>query len=207
MSNVRITAIGDEALSVEVLLGDQNRAWRDLEAGESADLAVGGNQTLRVGPARDVPSTFITPDDEPAVETPWVTDDEGAGDVPSTFITPDDEPAVETPWVTGEEDADLPVGVDVTAEDDGRETQSIGPGDIGEMGVLFGGIEAKVEEAAAEAGEAEAEAEASVVSTLEADSPLEVGSLSDLPSPFDTDEKSAKWDAEEAEDTGEEAQA
>ena len=69
MSNVRITAIGDEALSVEVLLGDQNRAWRDLEAGESADLAVGGNQTLRVGPARDVPSTFITPDDEPAVGT------------------------------------------------------------------------------------------------------------------------------------------
>ena len=180
MSNVRITAIGDEALSVEVLLGDQNRAWRNLEAGESADLAVGGNQTLRVGPARDVPSTFITPDDEPAVETPWVT---------------------------GEEDADLPVGVDVTAEDDGREAQSIGPGDIGDMGALFGGIEAKVEEAAAEAGEAEAEAEASVVSTLEADSPLEVGSLSDLPSPFDTDEKSAEGDAEEAEDTGEEAQA
>ena len=201
MSNVRITATGDEALSVEIMLGDQNRAWRDIEAGESADMAIGGNQTLVIGPARDVPSTFITPDNEPAVETPWVTGKE-------------------------EEGADIPVGVDVTAEDDGRETpaeapvaaaeeeaepledakdyeaQSIGAGEVGDIGALFGGAEASEAEP-----EKEAESEASVVSTLEADSPLEVGSLSDLPSPFDTDAESAESDAEEAEDKGSEAQA
>ncbi len=133
MSNVRITATGDEDLSVEVLLGNANRAWHDLEAGDSVDLAVGGNQTLSVGPARKAPSTFITPDDEPAVETPWVTGREG----------------------------DLPVGVDVLSE-------------------------AEVDVIATVPGEAEAEAE--VVNTLEADSPLKVGSISDLPSAFDSEE-------------------
>lgn len=202
MSNVRITATGDEALSVEVLLGDQNRAWRDLEAGESADLAVGGNQTLRVGPAREAPSVFVTPDDEPAGTTPWVTGDDGA---------------------------DVPIGVDVQAEDEGRdviatvpgeaevgavnteddpapefevgaagEAQVIGAGDVGDIAPLFGGDEVG----------GEAAAETSVINDLKADSPLEVGSLSDLPSPFDVDSgESTEGVIEEAEDTDEKAQA
>lgn len=175
MSNVRITATGDEALSVEVLLGDANRGWHDLEAGDSVDLAVGGNQTLSIGPAREAPSIFVTPDDEPAVETPWVTGKEG----------------------------DLPVGVDVLAEsppdaaaDDVKveggseaEAVTIGAEDVGSMAELFGGAGV----------EAEADAEAEVVKTLEADSPLEVGSIADLPSAFDSEE--------EAEDKDSEAQA
>lgn len=187
MSNVRITATGDEALSVEVLLGDANRAWHDLEAGDSVDLAVGGNQTLSIGPARENPSIFVTPDDEPAVETPWV---EG-------------------------ENLDLPVGVDVLSEaevdviasvpgdaevagvetesagDAGAEAVSVAAEDVGSLDELFGG--------AGVAAEAEAEAEAEVVKTLETDAPLQVGSIADLPSAFDSEE--------EAEDKDSEAQA
>ncbi|KKL86575.1 hypothetical protein LCGC14_1943390 [marine sediment metagenome] len=189
-AQVRITATGDLGLSIELMLGDENRAWRDLEPGESVDLGVGGNQTLVI----DLPREPATP-----------------------FITPTDEPAEEAPWVTGKEE-DLPVGVDVLASEAGRspdlvgaeapvaaageeaepledakdsEAQSIGAGEVGDIGALF--------------GEGEAEAESSVIKTLEADSPLEVGSLSDLPSPFDTDDgESADGDAEEAEDTGDE---
>lgn len=206
MSTVRITATGDEALSVEVLLGDQTRGWHDIEAGESKDLTVGANQTLSV----DV------------VTSPKVTvkrQEQGVQSEP--FI--DAEPK---PWITGDDGADVPVGVDVQAEDEGREApaevsaeaedgrvgadieeaeeapadatveaESIGPGDVGDIDELFasGGPEAEPEQS-------EDAAESSVINTLEVDSPLEVGSLSDLPSPFDTEE--------EAEDTGdEEAQA
>jgi hypothetical protein len=194
MSSVRITATGDEALSVEVLLGDNSRGWHDIEPGESKDLSVGGNQTLSVNLAAS--AKVAVKRQEQGLQT-------------DPFID-----APEKPFITPEAD-ELPVGVDVTAEDEGREaqseagqaevgavnvedeapdetpteTQSIGPGDVGDIGALFGGVD-ESEEAE------EAENEASVISTLEADSPLEVGSLSDLPSPFDTEE--------EAEDTGDE---
>ncbi|KKM84039.1 hypothetical protein LCGC14_1303320 [marine sediment metagenome] len=211
MSSVRITATGDEALSVEVLLGDNSRGWHNIAAGESKDLSVGANQTLSVDVATS-PKVAVKRQEQGLQVDP--------------FITP--EGAEPKPWITGDDGADVPVGVDVQAEDEGREApaevsakaedgrvgaaieeaepledakdyeaQSIGAGEVGDIGALFGGTE-----------DPEAESKDSVVSTLEADSPLEVGSLSDLPSPFDTDAESADGDAEEAEDTGdEEAQA
>lgn len=157
MSNVQITAVG-EGLSVEIMLGDANRGWRDIEEGETVDMAVGGNQFLRIGIAR-----------EPA--TP--------------FITPDDEPTVTTPFAVGADD--LPIGVDVLGDGDVQaeaepledakdyEKFEVGAGDVGDVEDL------------------------GIIKNLESDSPLEVGALSDLPSPFDTEE--------EAEDTDSEAQA
>jgi hypothetical protein len=180
MSNVRITAIGEDALVVEVLLGDQTRKWRDIEVGESADLSVGGNFTVSVDVATS-PKVAVKRGD------------------PSAFITPNDEPAAETPWVTGK-DEDLPVGVDVLPED-GKAVF----GDVGEnienLGVGADVEEAEPEQSGAEVpgGETQEEAQAEVVKTLEADSPLEVGSFSDLPNPFE--------DEEEAEDEDSKAQA
>jgi len=176
MSNVRITATGDEDLSVEVLLGDANRAWRDLDAGDSVDLAVGGNQTLKIGLAREAPSVFITPDDEPAVETP--------------FVEGQDE---------------LPVGVDVLGQD-----QPVPPTDDESDPVadedtppLFATADAEIEATPEReqfvigAGEVGSVKDIGIINDLEADSPLEVGSISDLPNPFDTE-----GDVKEAEDEG-----
>lgn len=46
MSNVRITATGDVGVEVEVLLGVTGRGKHIVNAGDSIDLTVGGNQRL-----------------------------------------------------------------------------------------------------------------------------------------------------------------
>jgi len=46
MSNVRITATGDEGIEVEVLLGVTSRGKHLVNSGDSIDLTVGGNQRL-----------------------------------------------------------------------------------------------------------------------------------------------------------------
>lgn len=46
MSNVRIEATGDVGIEVEVVLGVTSRGKHLVNAGESVDLTVGGNQRL-----------------------------------------------------------------------------------------------------------------------------------------------------------------
>ncbi len=46
MSNVRIEAIGDVGIEVEVLLGVTSRGKHLVNSGDSIDLTVGGNQRL-----------------------------------------------------------------------------------------------------------------------------------------------------------------
>ena len=174
MSTVRITATGDDGLSVEVLLGNANRAWHDLEAGDEIDLAVGGNQTLVINLPREAPSIFVTPDDEPAVETPFI---EGQSDLPV--------------GVDVLSQAEVDVIATVPAEDDkrdpeageAREAVTIGAEDIGDLGALLGASDVA--------------AETEVIKDLEADSPLEVGSIADLPNPFDEGE--TEFDGKEKE--------
>jgi len=46
MSNVRIEATGDVGIEVEIVLGVTSRGKHLVNAGESVDLTVGGNQRL-----------------------------------------------------------------------------------------------------------------------------------------------------------------
>ena len=46
MSNVRISATGDVGIEVEVVLGVTSRGKHLVDAGDSIDLTVGGNQRL-----------------------------------------------------------------------------------------------------------------------------------------------------------------
>lgn len=46
MSKVRISAIGDVGIEVEVMLGATSRGKNLVNAGDSIDLTVGGNQRL-----------------------------------------------------------------------------------------------------------------------------------------------------------------
>ncbi len=48
MPNVRIEAIGDVALQVEVRLGQSLRDSVSIPAGDSAELVVGGNQIISI---------------------------------------------------------------------------------------------------------------------------------------------------------------
>lgn len=184
MSTVRITATGDDGLSVEVLLGNANRAYHDLEAGDSVDLAVGGNQTLVIDLPREAPSIFVTPDDEPAVETSFIEGQDelpvgvdvlSAAEVDVIATVPAEEGGEKNPEASADQDQ---------SQGEAREAVSIGAGDVGSMEDLFGGSEAQ--------GEAE------VIKELKADSPLETGSIADLPNPFDEGEK--EFDGKEAEE-------
>ena len=76
MSNVRISAIGDAGIEVEVLLGVTSRGKHLVNSGDSVDLTVGGNQRLVTKESDKAASTAkaeipvgadVT--DEPAAET------------------------------------------------------------------------------------------------------------------------------------------
>lgn len=56
MSNVLIAAIGEVGLSVAVNLGSNERKVHECPAGESIELTVGGNQTLKVSENKDTPT-------------------------------------------------------------------------------------------------------------------------------------------------------
>ena len=180
--NVRIEAIGNESLSVEVLLGTANRAWHNIAAGDSVELAVGGNQKLLVGPAREEPTAFVAPDDEPAVETAFI---EGQDEMPIgvDVLSKDKVDGLCGPAeVAGTEKGDPAKDEVEPVEDaanyslpsDDAEEVKIGAEDVGVMPDLF--------------ANSEVAAEVEIVKDLEADSPLEVGSIADLPNPFDDGE-------------------
>ena len=200
MSNVRIENTGDEILSVEVLLGTANRAWHSIAPGDSVDLAVGGNQKLLIGPAREEPTAFVTPDDEPAVETAFVEGQDemplgvdvlskdkvdglcGPAEVAGTDPVADQTELEGYREVAGAENGDPAKDEVEPVEDaanyslpyDDAEEVKIGAEDVGDLGTLF--------------ANSEVAAETEIVKDLGADSPLETGSIADLPNPFDEGE-------------------
>ena len=61
MSNVRIEAIGETGLEVDVVLGSNERATHEVPGGDAVELAVGGGQRLRVRAAANVAPTAELP--------------------------------------------------------------------------------------------------------------------------------------------------
>jgi len=82
MSNVRIEAIGEVGLRVEIVLGANIRDTHEVNAGETVDLTVGGNQKLVI--------------DESAVAAPTAKASDADQDVPVGVDVTDQAP------VTGE---------------------------------------------------------------------------------------------------------
>lgn len=57
MPNVRIEAIGDCGLEIEVLLGKNSRGSHSVNSGDTVELTVGGNQRLEVHESKDAAPT------------------------------------------------------------------------------------------------------------------------------------------------------
>lgn len=80
MSNVTVTASGDEGLEVDVVLGANLRKTHEVPAGESVDLAVGGGQVLSVRAASNVAPTADVPEGVDVSDDVVPGGDEDCGD-------------------------------------------------------------------------------------------------------------------------------
>ncbi len=160
MRNVRITATGEDSLSIDVTLGNQLRKTWPVEAGDSIDLSVGGNQKLLISAVKavveaEVPTATleqgadISPDLPTDAkdfeinteidtgvenEAPAETDEEVGGviddraDVPVAEETGDDHGFFEIPEFEGEKGD--------PEKEDGSETVTIGPEDVGSIDIF-----------------------------------------------------------------------
>lgn len=81
MSNVRISAIGDVGIEVEIVLGVTSRGKHLVNAGDSIDLMVGGNQRLVTKESSKAAATAkaeiavgvdVSSEPDPAEDTPGV---------------------------------------------------------------------------------------------------------------------------------------
>ena len=150
MRNVRVEAIGEESLSIDVTLGGNVRKTWPVEAGDSIDLSVEGNQKLLISGVTAVVEA----------EVPTATLDQGADispDLPSDAEDFDVNTDAEDEGTTEAEEEEVVGGViddreesepgddhgffDIPESDDGKgdpekEEVTIGSEDVGSIDIF-----------------------------------------------------------------------